>query len=57
MNKGNIFLVGMLVATALPFLVHSTQTALSQSNPQSIEVALGEIAPIGGEVTFYTLCS
>lgn len=44
MNKGNIFLVEMLVATALPFLVHSTQTALSQSNPQSIEGPLGEIA-------------
>jgi hypothetical protein len=31
-----------------------TQTALSQSDSGIIDVASGEIAPIGGEITYYT---
>jgi hypothetical protein len=53
MNERNIFLVIIMLSAVLPIFVLSTQTTLSQSYPQSINVASGEIAPIGGAITYY----
>lgn len=45
-------LFGMIVSSILPFL--STNTLRSQLDSQSINVLSGEVAPIGGQISYYT---
>jgi hypothetical protein len=52
MNKGNILLFGVVISSILPLL--STPILQSQLDPQSINVLSGEVAPIGGEISYYS---
>ncbi len=52
MNKRNILLFGIIISNILPLL--SAPALQSQVDPQSINVLSGEVAPVGGEISYYT---
>ena len=52
MKNRNILLFGLIISSILLFL--PTNTLRSQLGSQSINVLSGEVAPIGGQISYYT---
>lgn len=53
MNR-SILLIGIIVSTILPLLSTQILQAQAQHDPQFINVLSGQVAPIGGEISFYS---